>query len=114
MKKPIDRLLVAVVVLPVVLLFWPFAMWNDAMSVILRVIPSFAIQVFLFRVGKWKIVRILPLLIAGAFSAWGTYLYLTSPHWINATFWGSLIGDCVSPFLSCLVAFIACTLARKK
>ena len=40
MKKTINILLVVAVIVPVVLLFWPFAMWDDVMSVILRVIPS--------------------------------------------------------------------------
>lgn len=114
MKKTIDVLLAIAVVVPVVLLFWPFAMWNDAMSVTLRVIPSFAVQVLLFRVGKWNIIKVLPVLISGAFAAWGTYLYFTSPHWHNATFWGSLIADYASPFISCVMALFACLLGRSK
>ncbi len=114
MRKTINTMLVVAVIVPVVLLFWPFAMWNDVMSVILRVIPSFAVQALLFRVGRWNIVKVLPILIAGVFAVWGTYLYFTSPHWRNATFWGGLIADYVSPFISCLTALIACFLARKK
>lgn len=114
MKKTINTLLIVAVIVPVVLLFWPFARWNDAMSLILRVIPSLAVQVLLFRVGKWNIVKALPVLLTGAEAAWGTYLYFTSPHWSNATFWGSLIADYVSPFISCLVALIACLLIKKK
>ncbi len=114
MKKTIDALLVIATIIPVVLLFWPFVMWNDLMSVILRVIPSFSVQVLVFRIGKWNIIKALPVLIAGIFAAWGTYLYSTSPHWINATFWGSLIADYVSPFISCLGALIVCILVKKK
>ena len=114
MKKNIDAWLVVMVIIPVVLLFWPFAVWNDTIGVILRVIPSLAVQVLLFRVGRWNLVKILPILITGAFAAWGTYLYFTSSHWYNATFWGSLIADYVSPFISCLSALIVCFLARKK
>ena len=114
MKKTINALLVVAVIVPVVLLFWPFARWNDVMSLTLRVIPSLAVQVLLFRVGKWNIVKALPILIAGAFAAWGTYLYFTSPHWSNATFWDSLIADYVSPFISCVIALIACLLIKKK
>ena len=33
MKKAINILLVVAVIVPVVLLFWPFAIWNDVMSV---------------------------------------------------------------------------------
>ena len=114
MKKAINILLVVAVIVPVVLLFWPFAIWNDVMSVILRVIPSLAVQVLLFRVGKWNIVKALPVLLTGVETAWGTYLYFTSPHWSNATFWGSLIADYVSPFISCIIALIACLLIKKK
>lgn len=114
MKKNIDAWLVVAVIIPVVLLFWPFAVWNNTMGVILRVIPSLAVQVLLFRVGRWNLVKVLPILVAGAFAAWGTYLYFTSPHWRNATFWGSLIADYVSPFISCLIALIVCSWVRKK
>jgi hypothetical protein len=114
MKKAINILLVVAVIVPVVLLFWPFAIWNDVMSVILRVIPSLAVQVLLFRVGKWNIVKALPVLLTGTFATWGTYLYFTSTHWSNATFWGSLIADYVLPFMACLVSLIACLLIKKK
>ncbi|MBR5316831.1 MAG: hypothetical protein IKU39_02950 [Lachnospiraceae bacterium] len=113
-KKIIDALLVIAVIIPIVLLFWPFAMWNDLMSVILRVIPSFAVQVLVLRVGKWNIIKALPILITGIFAVWGTYLYFTSPHWSNATFWGSLIADYASPFISCLVTLLVCILVKKK
>ena len=113
MKKTINALLVVAVIVPVVLLFWPFARWNDAMSLILRVIPSLAVQVLLFRVGKWNIVKELPVLLAGAFAAWGTYLYFTSPHWSTATV-GGLITDYVSPFMCCIVVLTTYLLAKKK
>lgn len=114
MKKTMNRWLMVAVIVPVVLLFWPFAMWNDAVSVILRVVPSLAVQVLLFRVVKWNVIKILPVLFTGAFAAWGTYLYCTSPHWSNATFWGGLIADYVSPFLSCLAVLIICIWVKKK
>ena len=113
MKKTINALLVVAVIVPVVLLFWPFAWWNDAMSLILRVIPSLAVQILLFRVGKWNIVKALPVLLTGAEAAWGTYLYFTSPHWSNATA-GDLIADYVSPFIGCIVVLLACLLTKKK
>ena len=113
MKKNSNIWLAVATVIPVVLLFWPFAMWNDSVSVILRVIPSFAVQVLLFRLGKWNILKVLPVLIAGAFAAWGTFLYFTSPHWINATCW-DLLADYMSPFLSCLIALFFCKLQMIK
>lgn len=114
MEKTIKTLLMIAFVIPMVLLLWPFAMWNDTMLLILRVIPSFAIQILLCRNGKYTIVKVIPLLLTGALATWGTYLFYTSPHWVNATFLGSLIADYVSPFICCTVAFIICLLTRKK
>ena len=113
MKKTTNILLVFAVIIPLVLLFWPFAEWNDAMSVILRIIPSVAIQVLLYRICKSNIVKAVPALLTGAFAAWGTYLFFTSPHWSNATVWG-LIADYVSPFACCIVVLVACLLIKKK
>ena len=45
MKSVINTLLVFAVIVPIVLLLWPFAMWNDVMQLLLRVIPAFAVQV---------------------------------------------------------------------
>ena len=114
MKKLINILLVVGVIVPVVLLFWPFAMWNDVTSLILRVIPSVAVQLLFCRMFKSNIVKTLPALLTGVFAVWGTYLFFTSPHWSNATFWDSLIVDYVSPFISCLIALITCLLIKKK
>lgn len=113
MKKTMGILLTVAIIVPVVLLFWPFAMWNDAMSLILRVVPSLAVQILLCRIEKCYIVKALPTIFTGAFAAWGTYLYFTSPHWSNATF-GGLIADYVSPFICCVVVLIACLLVTNK
>lgn len=113
MKKRMNELLVVAVIVPVVLLFWPFVRWNDAMSVILRVIPSLAAQILLYRIGKRGIIKVLPMLIAGAFAAWGMFLFSFSSHWSNTTL-GCLVADYVSPFISCVIALIACVLIKKK
>lgn len=113
MKKATNILLVISVILPVILLFWPFAQWNDMMAVILRVIPSLAAQALLYRVGKLNVVKVIPTLLTGAFAAWGTYLYFTSPHWSDASVEG-LIADYVSPFISCVIVLIACFLVKKR
>ena len=112
MKKTTNILLVFAVIIPLVLLFWPFAEWNDAMSVILRIIPSVAVQVLLCRICKSNIVKAVPALLTGAFAAWGTYLFFTSPYWSNATV-GGLIADYVSPFICCIVVLITYLLAKK-
>ena len=113
MKKTTNILLVFAVIIPLVLLFWPFAEWNDAMSVILRIIPSVAVQVLLCRICKLNIVKAVPALLTGTFAAWGTYLFFTSPHWSNATV-GDLVADYVSPFICCIVVFVVCLLIKKK
>lgn len=113
MKKTTNILLVFAVIIPLVLLSWPFAEWNDAMSVILRIIPSVAVQVLLCRICKSNIVKTIPALLTGGFAAWGTYLFFTSPHWSNATV-GSLIADYVSPFICCIVVLVTYLLANKK
>ena len=45
MKKMTNILLLTFTILPLVLLFWPFAQWNSAMSLVLRVIPSISAQI---------------------------------------------------------------------
>lgn len=85
MKKMINELLVVAVIVPCVLLFWPFVRWSDAMSLILRVIPSLAVQILLYRNGKRSIVKILPTLLSGAFATWGIFLFSFSSHWGDAT-----------------------------
>lgn len=112
--KKIDALLAITVIITIVLLFWPFAVWADTLALILRVISSFAAQTLLFRIAKRNIIKTIPAILTGAFAAWGTYLYFTSPNWCDATFWGSLIADYVSPFVCCTVVLIVYLLMSKK
>ena len=111
MKKTMIALLVIATIVPIVLLFWPFASWTGAMAVILRVIPSFSAQVLLFAVGKNKMIKILPATLTGLLAAWGSYLYFTSPHWSGATV-GDLMADYVSPFISCLITLFVCLVVK--
>lgn len=113
MKKVTNTLLVFAVIIPLVLLFWPFLTWHGIMSLILRIIPAIAVQALVCRISKSKIVRAIPTLLTGAFAAWGTYLFFTSSHWINATV-GDLIADNVSPFIGCIAVLFVCLLAEKK
>ena len=113
MKKTISFLLVFAAIIPLVLLFWPFAQWDGAISVILRIIPAIAVQVLLCKISKSNIAKIVPALLTGALAAWGTYLFFTSPHWRNATV-SVLIADYVSPFIACFAVLLYCLLAKKK
>ena len=113
MKKTTNILLVFAIIIPLVSLFWPFAEWSDAMSVILRIIPSVAVQVLFCRICKLNLVKAIPTFLTGVFAAWGTYLFFTSPHWSDATV-GDLIGDYVSPFMCCMVVLLIGLLIKKK
>ena len=113
MKKAINTLLIFAVIIPLVLLFWPFLTWHGIMALILRIVPAIAMQALVCRVCKSNIVRAIPALLTGAFAAWGIYLFFTSPHWINATV-GGLIADNISPFIGCIAVLLACLLTEKK
>ena len=113
MKKTTNILLVFAVIIPLVLLFWPFAEWNNVMAIILRIIPSLAVQALLCRVSNANSIKAIPALLTGAFAAWGIYLFFTSPHWSNATV-GGLIADYVSPFICCIIVLGVCLLMKKK
>jgi len=113
MKKVINTLLVFSVIIPIVLLFWPFAEWHGIMALILRIIPAIAMQALVCRVCRSNIVKAIPTVLTGAFAAWGAYLFFTSPHWNNATV-GLLIADNVSPFIGCIAVLLACLLAEQK
>jgi len=113
MKKTADILLIFTVVIPLVLLFWPFATWHGAPALVLRLIPAFAAQTLLCRVTKSRLLRALPLVATFAMAAWGTYLFFTSEHWINVTVW-DLLADYASPFFGCAAALIVCAVTGKK
>ena len=113
MNKTINNFLVFTFIIPIILLLWPFAMWNDTMLLILRIIPALAIQILLCRIGRYIGVKVIPVLLTGVLAIWGTYLYFTSPHWDNATF-GSLIADYVSPLICCFTVFCISIITKNK
>lgn len=113
MKKILITLLALFAILSLVLLFWPFAEWSDVMSVILRLVPAFSIQMLLCIVCGLTFVTITPVLITGGVATWGTYLYFTSSHWNNATI-GGLIADYISPFIICTIVLLVYTRIKKK
>ena len=113
MKNSINILLVFAVIIPLVLLFWPFATWHGIIALIFRIIPAIAAQVLVCRLCKSNIIKAIPTLLTGVFAAWGSYLFFTSSHWSNATA-GDLIVDYVSPFIGCIIVLLACFLTKKK
>ena len=113
MKKLSNSLLVLAVIISLVLLFWPFAEWDGGMDLILRVLPAFGVQMLLCGGCKSNFVKAIPVLLTGALTAWGTYLFFTSPHWRDATV-GDLMGDYISPFFGCIAGLLLCFLRRKR
>ena len=105
-KTVVNVLLVLGVIVPVSMLLWPFVSWGDAMSLILRIIPSLSVQILFCRLAKHKAIEAIPFLLTGAFALWATDLYMTSPSWSNASFWKDYVADCLSPFLCCLVVYL--------
>lgn len=104
-KTVVNVLLVLGVIVPVTMLLWPFVSWGDAMSLILRIIPSLSVQILFCRLAKHKAIEAIPFLLTGAFALWATDLYMTSPSWSNASFW-SYVADCLSPFFCCLAMYL--------
>ena len=115
MKKVIvNILLVLGVIVPVTMLFWPFVSWGDAMSLILRIIPSLSVQLLFCRLAKHRAVEAIPFLLTGAFALWATDLYMTSPSWSGTSFWKDYIADCVSPFLCCLMVYMVSIFQKER
>ena len=113
MKKTTNILLVFAIIIPLVLLFWPFAEWHGIVALILRIIPAIAVQALVCRICKSNIVKAVPALLTGTFAAWGTYLFFSSPHWSNATARG-LIADYVSPFICSVVVLVLFVVIKTK
>lgn len=99
-------------ILPLVLLFWPFAAWKGLPALFLRAVPAFAAQLLFCRLFEQPAVRLLPALLTGGAGTWGVYLYFTSPHWANATL-GGLFADYLSPFICCALALVFYLMQRK-
>lgn len=82
-------------------------------ALFLRLILAVSMQSLFCRVMKLKLFRLLPLLIAAAWSAWGTWLYVTSESWANAA-WTDLLAENFSPMIGCLAAWVACERLKGK
>lgn len=111
-NKTINYILLTGLFVPVILLFWPFAEWNDTASLILRIIPAISVQQLVCRTTKKEFIRAVPIAFSAAAALWGTYLYFTSEHWINATA-GGLIADYVSMFICCAAVYAVYKIKEK-
>ena len=100
----INKLLVAGTVIPLVMLFWPFAQYGTAAGIALRFAAAFCLQLLFCRIKAHRIVAAIPMAVALAIALWGGYLFLTSESWINATL-GGYIADYVTMLFGCVAAF---------
>ena len=113
MKRTINILLIIAVILPIVLLFWPFVEWNDVVNLILRVVLSVALQALFCITFKTNFIKVIPAMLTGGIAILGTYLFFLSPHWSNATARG-LIADYVSPFICSVVVLVLFVVIKTK
>ena len=82
------------VILPLALLFWPFASWNGIPALLLRAVPAAVLQHLFCRRARRPWLEAAPLLAASALALWGIFLFFTSAHWANATAWGLILDYC--------------------
>ena len=103
-QSVINKLLVAGTVIPLVMLFWPFAQYGTFAGIVLRFAVAFCLQLLLCRVKVHRIVAVIPTAVSLAVALWGGYLFLTSESWINATL-GGYVADYVTMLFGCVAAF---------
>ena len=101
-------------IVPLVLLFQPYVSWGDAMSIVLRMIPSVCAQALFCVVTKRKGVQAIPFLLTGAFALLMTDTYMTSPAWYRANFWVAYVGEGLSPFLCCMVVYLTAVFLEER
>ncbi|MBQ8799950.1 MAG: hypothetical protein IJZ55_10335 [Lachnospiraceae bacterium] len=115
MKKYIVNILLLMgTLVPLILLFWPFISWGDAMSIILRIIPSICAQMLFCRVAKHRGGQAIPFLLTAAFAILMTDAYISSPAWNKASFWVAYVGEGMSPFLCCLVVYLTSVFLKER
>ena len=105
-------LLAAGVIVPLVLLLWPFAQWDGVMAVVLRILPAFCGQALLCGMGKHRWLKAVLPVLTGLLFLWGVYLFFASPHWSDATV-GGLLADYAAPLMGCAAACILCRIKTK-
>lgn len=84
---------------PIVMLFWPFAYWGSTASLVLRIIPAVCIQLLFCRCAQTKFLKRLPLLLTMAGALWGLFLFLSSSDRTCTLL--EYAADYASPAVSC-------------
>jgi len=105
-------LLTASVIVPLVLLLWPFAQWDGAMAAVLRILPAVCGQTLLCGMSKRRWLKVVLPILTGLIFLWGVYLFFTSSHWSDATF-GGLLADYATPLMGCAAACVICRTKTK-
>ena len=112
-NKTVNSILLAGFFIPLILIFWPFAQWNETLNLILRIIPAISVQHLVCRSIKNEFMKAVPVAFSAAIALWGTYLFFTSDHWVNATA-ADLIADYVSMFICCATVYIVYKMKEKR
>ncbi len=77
----------------------------DLLMFLLMMVIGGSIETIALLSLKNKYLQLVPLVIALGVALWGTYLYLFSESWLNATF-GSLVCGYYSPLVGAFLSYI--------
>lgn len=88
--------------------FW---FWNIAWLLFLPAVPAFSLQMLLCRMGRWKLLRAVPLVLAAAMAALGFY-YGQQPGLGESLFGVILLLGAVSPAVGAVLAWAVWGLRR--
>ena len=104
--------MLAGMVLPLIVLLWPFMVCDPFWSTLLRVVSAISGQLLFYSIAKCRWVGLLPMILTAGLAGWGIFLYCTSEVWKDAALSGLLM-DYVSPLLGCIAAWIGFTFIKK-
>ncbi len=77
----------------------------DLVMFVLMMVIGGSAETIAFSTFKNKTLKYLPFVLAFVLASWGTYLYLTSESWANATMMGLICGYC-SPMVGATVSLV--------
>ena len=102
-KNRTNQILLAVFLLSLALCvgFW---LWNIVWLLFLPALPAFCLQLLLCRVGRWKLLRAVPLVLAAAMALLGFY-YAQQPGFGAGLFGVILLLGAISPAVGAVLAW---------
>ena len=80
---------------------------NYIIAAVLIGIAVVCIQLLFYRVMKPHWMKALPMVLAGCWLCWGTWLYFTSDAWANVKIWSLLVGY-ILPFVCSFITWGIC------